>query len=452
MTLRIILGLMVLTKASYAQFTYTTNGGAITITKYTGTGGNVSIPSSINGFPVKIVGGSAFYKNSSVTSVSIPNTVYNIGGSAFAFCTALTNVNIATTASSSIEIGQQAFWYCFPLQTFNIPQGVSKVDYGAFLGSGLTNVTIPQSLTNINGSAFSYCSNLVSIAIDSNNPSYCIVSNVLYDKNITTLMQCPVSAQGVFTIPSSVTTIADGAFTYCKKLKSVVIPNSVTYLGSGSFVGCIAMTNTALSSSITTINGNCFQGCGLYSIAIPNSVTYIADYAFSGCTYLKSVSLSTNLANIGRYVFQYCSLLTNVVVPASVQNISDYTFQGCSSLQSVYLQGGTCLCGSGIFQYDSAAIYFLCLSGNCSAWNYEGIPVTPYPTINTSDSLFGVRSNLFGFNVNCGGGQLFIIEACTNLGGMWTPLQTNAVDCGPYHFANNLWSNSSAAFFRLRLQ
>lgn len=125
--------------SGWAQFTYTTNNGAITITGYTGffSDGQVTIPSTINGYPVTAIGTNAFYLHVSVTDVTIPDTVTNIGDGAFLNCISL------------------------------------------------TNVTIPGSVTRIGDQAFAYCA-LTSIAVSTANPNYASAGGVLFNKTLTT--------------------------------------------------------------------------------------------------------------------------------------------------------------------------------------------------------------------------------------------------------------------------
>src|ERR1041384_2837828 len=114
--------------ALQAQFTFTTNNGTITITGYTGTGGVVVIPSTINGLPVTSIGYEAF-QDSSITGVTIPNSVTNIG--------------------------EAAFSYCYSLTDFTIPDSVTSIGDFAFSGSSLTNITLGSGVTSIGVSAFS---------------------------------------------------------------------------------------------------------------------------------------------------------------------------------------------------------------------------------------------------------------------------------------------------------
>ena len=127
--------LLLLPARVQAQFNFTTNNGTITITLYTGPGGAVVIPSSTNGLPVTAIGYAAFY-NTSVTSISIPNSVTSIANEAFNHCFDLASVSIG---SGVTNIGSYAFVYCFSLSTVYFQGNPPVVDSSVF--SGYTGVT-----------------------------------------------------------------------------------------------------------------------------------------------------------------------------------------------------------------------------------------------------------------------------------------------------------------------
>jgi hypothetical protein len=167
-----------------AQFTYTTNDGAITITGYTGSGGVVTIPSTTNGLPVTGIGDWAFESCTNVVGVAAPNSITNMGTGAFWGCTSLTG---ATVGNSLTSIGDFAFADCFNLAGITIPNSITSIGFGAFdFCASLTNVTIPSSVASIGGDAFNGCTGLTNL-----------------------------------TIPSSVTSIGGDAFFGCASLTSV---------------------------------------------------------------------------------------------------------------------------------------------------------------------------------------------------------------------------------------
>jgi hypothetical protein len=220
--------------------------------------------------------------------------------------------------------------------------------------SGLTSVTIPSSVTNFRYDAFSDCTNLTSITVDDANTTYRSIDGVVFDKAITTLLCCPGGKSGVYTIPSSVTSIEYYAFYYCTSLISVNIPSSVTSIGEHAFYYCAGLTsitvddaNTAycsvddalLDKARTTLI-YCPEGkTGTY--IIPSSVTNIGSYAFCSCSGLTSVTIPSSVTNIGSFGFYRCSALTKISIPALVTDIGNAAFYGCSSLANITVNATT---------------------------------------------------------------------------------------------------------------
>ncbi len=261
-----IMGLLLwlmLPAPAQAQYNYTTNKGAITITQYTGNGGAVTMPGTINGLPVTSIGDDAFSDCTNLTSVTIPNSVTTIGNRAFTWCYSLASVTIPNSVTS---IGSMAFFYC----------------------TRLASITIPNSVTSIGSSAFSACDSLPAITVDSMNLNYCSFDGVLFNKSQTTLIRSPGGKVGSFTIPNSVTNIGMWAFWGCTSLTSINIPSSVTSIGGLAFWNCTSLT----------------------SVTIPNSVTSIGDGAFDGCTNLLGIYFKGNAPSLGYEVFGDDNLAT----------------------------------------------------------------------------------------------------------------------------------------------
>ena len=233
---------------------------------------NTIIPNSVTS-----IGYGAFYNCSGLTSVTIPNSVTSIGSDAF-YGTAWYN----NQPDGLVYAGKFAYKYKgeMPANTqIRINDGTLGIAEGAFYGcSGLTSVTIPNSVTTIGNSAFYYCSGLTSV-----------------------------------TIPNSVTSIGSNAFCWCSHLTSVTIPNSVTSIGSYAFFWCSDLTSVTIPNSVTSIGSYAFEGCsGLTSITIPNSVTSIGDWTFYCCENLTFVTIPNSVKFIGRYAFSYCRGLTTI--------------------------------------------------------------------------------------------------------------------------------------------
>jgi hypothetical protein len=172
-----------------AQFTFATNNGAITISRYTGSGGAVLIPGTANGLPVTSIGTNAFYFCTNLTSIVIPNSVTSIGTAAFYYCTSLTNVTIGNGVTS---IGTATFDDCTSLTSITICNGVASIGTSAFWDCfNLTSVTIPGSVTSIGSSSFHYCTNLASIYFTGNAPTPANDSSVFPGDNNGTVYYLP---------------------------------------------------------------------------------------------------------------------------------------------------------------------------------------------------------------------------------------------------------------------
>jgi hypothetical protein len=149
-------------------FICTTNNNAITITGYVGSGGTVTIPADISGYPVVAIGANAFQNATNITSIIIGNSVTNIGDSAFAGCSNLTNVLLPANLTS---ISPGTFAGTASLTNITLPNSLTAIGAAAFSGSGLQSLVIPEGITNIGDMAFQNCGNLTNITFLGNAPA-----------------------------------------------------------------------------------------------------------------------------------------------------------------------------------------------------------------------------------------------------------------------------------------
>ena len=354
--------------------------------------------STINiGDSVQRIPGYFAYGRTSLISVTIPNSVTTIGYAAFGECTGLTSVNIPNSVTT---IGEWAFdlvkniiysgtatgspWGALNVNGYIegdfIYSDNTKTILTAYIGTS-SNVTIPNSVTTIESSAFEGCSGLTSVTIP--NSVTTIVDRVFYGcSRLTTLnfnavncsdfigytdyspfYGCPISTINIgdsvqripgyfvsgrtsltsITIPNSVTSIGEYAFNWCTGLTSVTIPNSVTNIGGGAFNWCTGLTSVTIPNSVTNIGNSAFRHCtGLTSVTIPNSVTSIGEYAFEECSGLTSVTIPNSITAIGEYAFLYCTGLTSITIPNSVTSIGEYAFKYCSGLTTLNFNAVNC--------------------------------------------------------------------------------------------------------------
>ena len=145
------------------------------------------------------------------------------------------------------------------------------------------------------------------------------------------------------TIPNSVTSIDNGAFYKCTSLASITIPNSVTSIGQGAFAICSNLSSITIGSGVTSIDASAFGGCSsLTNIEIPNSVTSISQQAFAGCTSLSSVTIPSGVTSIGQGAFYTCTSLSSVTVEATTPpTLGSYAFGGNASGRKIYVPSGS---------------------------------------------------------------------------------------------------------------
>ncbi|MBR5552039.1 MAG: leucine-rich repeat domain-containing protein [Muribaculaceae bacterium] len=365
---------------------------------------SVTIGDSVNS-----IGNYAFYGCTGLSSVRIGDSVTSIGGYAFSRCTGLTSVAISNSVSS---ISYQAFSYCSSLTSVIIPNSVTSIGLGAFLNcKGLKVVTVGHSVTSIGDDAFYMCNNLKSVINLSgfpfelgsrdygyvtyhanwllNAPNACIDGDFAWANvnNENTLIaylgndsniNLPVNFNGenyaiykyIFayrpnlnkvTIPKSVSSIANNAFTGCDGLTEINYNAEDCNMNDSSiFKNCPNLKVVNIGNTVKTIPQRAFEGCtGLTSITIPESVTWIDKYAFNGCTGLTEINFNAEncssgpytkfeacpnlkIVNIGNKVktipnglFGYCSSLTSITIPNSVTSIDNNVFYDCDSLTSI---------------------------------------------------------------------------------------------------------------------
>ena len=238
----------------------------------------------------RLIANSAFQYCSSLTSITIPNSVTSIGDNAFYYCSKLTSVTISNSVTS---IGEYAFYYCDSLTSITIPNSVTSIEKYAFNNcSSLTSIIIPNSVTSLGNYAFCGCSYLTSVTINSD-----AIMNKSYSDDYNML--------SIF--GSQVTEYAIG--------------NDVKGIGNYAFYNCSSLTSVTISNSVTSIKGSAFSECSsMTSVTIPNSVDSIGNDAFKGCNKLVDI---------------YCYATTPPVVSeSSFANYNAFLYVPCESKKS----------------------------------------------------------------------------------------------------------------------
>ena len=285
-----------------SDYEYTVSDASVTITKYTGSGSDVVIPSEINGLPVASIGSDAFLSCESVLSVTIPDTVTDIGDDAFASCINLAHIIIPASVTT---VGRDVFYRCAELKTAGPIGSGSDIEYGwteeipdnAFECAGLVSAVLPDTIVSIGKRAFDFCTALESI-----------------------------------TIPESLTGIGFAAFQDCENLAKVIIPADAVSFGEYVFSGCAKLktagpigSGSDIEYGWTVIPASVFYSCGsLENVTIADSVTGIGRYAFYNCTSLSSIEIPASVTSIDTNAFGYAN-------DGLIEGFEIYGYQGTAA-------------------------------------------------------------------------------------------------------------------------
>ena len=259
----------------------------------------------------KSIRANAFYENKALKEIIIPESVESIGDYAFYHSKATVNI-----PQSIQTIGDYA--YCnINFETIIFPNTLTHIGEHAFFSvDDLKEITLPSSVLTIGESAFSLCPKLTRVNYLGNIEQWC---NIFFDgyganplRNGASLYLNGDLVTNLI-IPDTVTSIGCYAFEHCTSLTSVTIPDSVTFIGNNAFYYCTSLTSVTIPDSVTFIGSNAFYYCTpLTSIKIPDSVTSIGDYAFKSCTSLTSVTIGSGVTSIRSYAFYGCYKLVEV--------------------------------------------------------------------------------------------------------------------------------------------
>ena len=212
----------------------------------------IEIPSGVTS-----IGDRVFIRCESLTSIEIPSGVTVISECLFSGCSNLRSVVIPEGVT---KICMQAFLSCFALESIKIPSSVTTIESGAFSNcSSLTSIEIPAGVTSIDRNIFDRAYGLTEIIVDENNPNYCSVDGVLFDKDQKTLISYPIGkTAAAYTVPGTVTSIGEDAFAYNEHLTHITLLDGVTTINPRAFCFCEALTYVRIPASVTYIEMSAF--------------------------------------------------------------------------------------------------------------------------------------------------------------------------------------------------
>jgi len=314
----------------------------IALTGREGYTGDIIIPSSVNfngEYSVTRIANNAFSNCPELTSVTIPNTVTSIGGNVFEGCSSLNSIvieegnpNYDSRENCNAIIGTASNKLLYGCNGTIIPSSVTSIGNSAFLGSGITSITIPDEVTSIESNAFEKCKALSYIYIGKSVESigYYVFSECDNLKTVEINSNAIVSKNYNIN-ESNVGSLFGGAF----NIEELIIGDEVTSIGDCAFIDS-RITSVKMSDNVTTIGNSAFRLSRLSSVKLSNNLTDIGEWAFYGCR-LSTITIPESVKCINLFAFQNCDYLTKVEVNSNevVSRDGDqfYTLMSCFGKQ-----------------------------------------------------------------------------------------------------------------------
>lgn len=251
-------------------------------------------------------------------NIAIPHGVTEIGAKAF-YKTELRSVQLPTTLT---YIGKEAF-ADNQLTEISLPENLLKIDRAAFELNHIKTVNIPPKLTTMNVGAFDY-NDIVEFQVDNENKHFKVYDGVLFNSNLTKLIQCPQKKTGTFAIPNSTTQIVKTAFSCCE-LDEVIIPASI-----GKTLPCFfefsRIKKVVIQEGVECIEHSAFLNCTfLEEVVLPNTIKRIESQAFNGCSRMKSFTIPDGTEYIGVWSITGVNI-EEIYIPSSVNYIGVAAF------------------------------------------------------------------------------------------------------------------------------
>lgn len=287
---------------------------------------------------LQTIGGYAL-SETALTDITIPGTVTSLGEGTFCNTTALTSVVFGEGCCIS-EIGENTFART-SITSISLPESVQTIGRLTFHKTGLTSIVLPAGIQSVGDQAFQDCALLQSADVRGASLGTGAFQNCTMLETVTMSENTAGSS------------IGNQAFNNCIALTSVTIPDSVSSLGEEAFYMCTSMTNAVIGSGVTVIPQKAFYNCTeLEHVTFRGNVTAIGDWAFYMNTSLGAIIFPDTLETIGDWAFDHSSALGTVSIPAGAVSIGVGAFSTCA-LHSAYLWSRTVTIAPGAFEYEA---------------------------------------------------------------------------------------------------
>lgn len=320
-----------------ADYEYTVEDGKAIVTKYKGSDDKISIPAELGGYPVYVIGESAFKNCSQLVRVYMPVTALKVSDSAFEGCTSLTLIAFPEDFS---YIGERAFYDCKSLLSVTVPYTVTYIGKDAFANLS-ANAVVCVTVTEVEKLlADSGYNGNVTFVPENDPKDYVNLGNAnAIIKQYTgskTKISIPEYLGDNLNMP--VTAITNYGMSNLRDVVSIIIPETVSWIGEYGFAGNVKMQKVQLPQDILFINSNTFENCeALKEINIPKNVIGIESLAFHNCKSLETIVIPEGVEYLGEQAFAGCKELKSITIPSTVKNIGDKCFDSISKEAVIYV-------------------------------------------------------------------------------------------------------------------
>lgn len=392
----------------YDNFEYIVEDSHIAVIKYIGSASEVVIPEKIENLPVERLG-RAFEGNLILTSVRMPDSLKEIGNYAFSSCENLKKVEFGTNTEI---LGAAAFLNDTSLESVTLPESLRLIKGSAFSSSALKQISIPEGVTSIESYTFFECKSL---------------SEVELNDNITQIKDYAFrgcTSLKTIDLPQNLEFIGEYAFMFCTSLEKCIVPDSVTSTKAGIFKGCSSLKEVNLPKDYTVIPNECFYDCSsLSEWVIPDGITYIGWDSFRG-TAVKTMIIPNSVKKTGARAFYECKKLRKVKVPSSLSMIREEDFYGCSALTEVTIEEGVQTVGTRSFADCTSlkSVHLPSTAVNNNVGSFQGCVSLeeiniPEGTVTLYDNMFDGCSSLESITIPEGVKNIneYAFSKCTSL-------------------------------------